>query len=158
MGDMTFCQFNLESCRLYKEDDGLYHRLAKHFGLSDSAFWIVYTLEAARRSLTQAEMSGYLNLSKQTINSGIKSLEQAGYIRPTGGPGRKKYLELTQAGQALAERTAEHGAAGFSGHVPHRAGRLVDPDPAPPGAAASGGGADFSTTTGGINFHGNQII
>ena len=94
MGDMTFCQFNLESCRLYKEDDGLYHRLAKHFGLSDSAFWIVYTLEAARRSLTQAEMSGYLNLSKQTINSGIKSLEQAGYIRPTGGPGRKKYLEL----------------------------------------------------------------
>jgi|GluameStandDraft_1065615.scaffolds.fasta_scaffold41169_2 DNA-binding MarR family transcriptional regulator len=106
MGDMTFCQFNLESCRLYKEDDGLYHRLAKHFGLSDSAFWIVYTLEAARRSLTQAEMSGYLNLSKQTINSGIKSLEQAGYIRPTGGPGRKKYLELTQAGQALAERTA----------------------------------------------------
>ena len=48
MGDMTFCQFNLESCRLYKEDDGLYHRLAKHFGLSDSAFWIVYTLEAAR--------------------------------------------------------------------------------------------------------------
>ena len=51
-------------------------------------------------------MSGYLNLSKQTINSGIKSLEQAGYIRPTGGPGRKKYLELTQAGQALAERTA----------------------------------------------------
>lgn len=105
MGDMTFQQFNLESCRLYKEDDGLYHRLAKHFGLSDSAFWILYTLEAEGHALTQAEMSGYLYLSKQTINSGIKSLEQAGYICLTGGPGRKKYLQLTQTGQTLSART-----------------------------------------------------
>lgn len=105
MGDMTFQQFNLESCRLYKEDDGLYHRLARRFGLSDSAFWIFYSLEAAHRPLTQAEMSGYLNLSKQTINSGLKNLEQAGYICLTGGPGRKKYIQLTQTGQALSKRT-----------------------------------------------------
>ena len=57
MAELTFQQFNLESCRMYKEDDGLYRRLARHFGLSDSAFWILYALQAANRPLTQAEMS-----------------------------------------------------------------------------------------------------
>ncbi|MCI9156489.1 MAG: MarR family transcriptional regulator [Lawsonibacter sp.] len=107
MAELTFQQFNLESCRMYKEDDGLYRRLARHFGLSDSAFWILYALQAANRPLTQAEMSSYLNLSKQTINSGMKSLEQAGHIRLSGGGGRRKYLELTPQGQALSKRTVQ---------------------------------------------------
>lgn len=102
---MEFQQFNDEYSRLYKEDDGLYRRLAKHFGLSESAFWILYTLEATPGPITQAELCGWLYLSKQTVNSGLKQLENEGHIRLTGGPGRKKYLQLTGTGLALAERT-----------------------------------------------------
>ena len=103
---MDFEYFNGEYGRLYKEEDGLYHRLAKHFGLSDSAFWIIYTLETAQSPLSQTEMCGYLALSKQTINSALKQLEREGYIRLSDGPGRRKYLELTSQGQVLAARTA----------------------------------------------------
>jgi len=103
---MDFKQFNREYSRLYKEEDSLYHRLARHFGLSDSAFWIIYTLEEAQRPLTQTEMCGDLALSKQTINSALKQLEQEGCIQLTSGPKRRKYLQLTSKGQALAARAA----------------------------------------------------
>lgn len=104
---MEFCQFNEEYSRLYKEDDGLYRRLARHFGLSESAFWILYTLEATPGPMTQATLSSWLCLSKQTINSGLKQLELEGYICLTDGPGRRKYLRLTEQGRALAERTVQ---------------------------------------------------
>ena len=102
---MEFRQFNEEYGRLYKEDDSLYRRLARHFGLSESSFWILYSLEASSQPLTQADLSGWLYLSKQTVNSGLKQLEQEGHSRLTDGPGRKKYLQLTDQGQALTART-----------------------------------------------------
>lgn len=103
---MDFAQFNEEYNRLYKEEDNLYHRLARHFGLSDSAFWILYTLEAAQKPLTQTELCSYLSLSKQTIHSGLKQLEQDGYLSLSSGPRRNKYIHFTEAGRALAGRTA----------------------------------------------------
>lgn len=105
MDDLTFTQFNQESCRLHKEEDGLYHRLARHFGLADSALWILYALEISQDPVTQAELCGYLSLSKQTVNSGLKQLAQEGYIQLTGGPGRQKYLRLTARGEQLSART-----------------------------------------------------
>ncbi len=102
---MNFTQFNEEYNRLYKEEASLYHRLARHFNLSDSAFWVLYTLEAAQRPLTQTELCSYLSLTKQTIHSALKQLEQDGDIRLFEPPGRRKYLELTPEGQALAART-----------------------------------------------------
>jgi len=104
---MDFKQFNREYSRLYKEEDSLYHRLARHFGLSDSAFWIIYALEEAQRPLTQTEMCGDLALSKQTVNSALKQLEQEGFIQLTNGPKRRKYLRLTHKGQSLAARAAQ---------------------------------------------------
>ncbi|MCI9672223.1 MAG: MarR family transcriptional regulator [Lawsonibacter sp.] len=105
MEQLTFSQFNEEACRMHKEEDGLYRRLARHFGLSDSALWILYALEASGAPVTQAELCGYLSLSKQTVNSGLKQLEQEGCIRLTNGPGRKKYLQLTGPGEQLTART-----------------------------------------------------
>lgn len=105
MEDMTFAQFISAYNGLYKETDGLYHRLARHFGLSDSAFWILYVLQAAGRPITQSELGNTLFLSKQTINSALKGLEQAGHIRLEDAPGRGKYLCLTPSGRALTERT-----------------------------------------------------
>lgn len=105
MEELSFNRFNDESCRMHKEEDGLYHRLAKHFGLSDSALWILYTLEVCSGPVTQTELCGFLSLSKQTVNSGLKQLEQDGYIRLTSGPGRKKYIQTTEQGRQLAGRT-----------------------------------------------------
>ena len=94
MEELTFPRFNEESGRMYKENDSLYRRLARHFGLSESAFWILYTLEEFQQPVTQAQLCEYLSLSKQTINSGLKQLEQEGNIHLSSGPGRQ-----------LAERT-----------------------------------------------------
>ena len=105
MDELTFSKFNEESCRMHREEDGLYRRLARHFGLSDSALWILYILEISKTPVTQAELCGYLSLSKQTINSALKQLEQSGHVRLEDGPGRNKYLHLTEAGRALTERT-----------------------------------------------------
>ena len=45
MEHMTFSQFITAYNTLIKEDNRLYHTLAKSFGLSDTAFWILYILE-----------------------------------------------------------------------------------------------------------------
>lgn len=105
MEELTFTQFNDEVGRMHKEEDSLYRRLARQFGLSDSEFWILYTLAGSAEPVTQAKLSGYLSLSKQTVNSGLKQLEQEGYIRLTGGPGRQKYLHLTGRGERLTAGT-----------------------------------------------------
>jgi len=106
MEPLTFSQFITAYNGLYKETDDLYHRLARHFGLSDSAFWILYLMECSPRPLTQTELVGTLCLSKQTINSALKGLEQADCIRLTARPalGRGKYLHLTKKGRALTDR------------------------------------------------------
>lgn len=102
---MDFRQFITQVNQTYKEEDELYRRLARYSGLSEAAFWILYTVELVSEPVTQAEVCGYLSLSKQTINSALKQLEQTGHIRLTDGPGRKKYLQLTETGQALSRRT-----------------------------------------------------
>lgn len=102
---MDFRQFITQVNQTYKEEDELYRRLARYSGLSEAAFWILYTVELASGPITQTEVCGYLSLSKQTINSALKQLEQTGHIRLTDGPGRKKYLQLTETGRALSQRT-----------------------------------------------------
>lgn len=105
MEDLTFSQFNEAAGRMHKEENGLYRRLARHFGLSDSELWILYTLAVYQKPVTQAQMCGYLSLSKQTVNSGLKQLEQKDCIRLSSGPGRQKYLRLTARGEQLSDRT-----------------------------------------------------
>lgn len=94
---------------LYKESNAIYHRLAGHFGLSDTAFWILYSLREADHPLNQAELCGILCSSKQTVNSALKALEGAGYIRLESTPGdrRSKELHLTAAGLALAQTSVD---------------------------------------------------
>ena len=47
MGAIGFAAFIRTFNGQYKESNELYHRLARHFGLSDSAFWILYALREA---------------------------------------------------------------------------------------------------------------
>lgn len=107
MEHMTFSQFITAYNTLIKEDNRLYHTLAKSFGLSDTAFWILYILEESSQAVTQAELCTVLCLSKQTVNSALKGLSDSGYIRlePSHGKQRGKQLALTPLGMELIVRT-----------------------------------------------------
>lgn len=102
MEDMTFSQFITAYNALIKEDNSLYHALAKGFGLSDTAFWILYLLEESDHPVTQAELCAVLCLSKQTVNSALKGLSDSGYIRLEAphGKNRGKRLTLTDLGSS----------------------------------------------------------
>ena len=62
--------------RLYNETNQLYHRLARHSGLSDCAFWLLYALRDEDGPLTQTQLSTLLCLPKQTVNSALKQMTE----------------------------------------------------------------------------------
>lgn len=94
---------------LYKELDDIYHLLARHYGLSDCAFWILYTIRESEERYTQSQLGEALSLRKQTINSALKTLEKAGYIRLTTVPGNQKSKEvlLTEEGARFTAGTID---------------------------------------------------
>ena len=104
MEKLTFQRFITEVNRMYKAEEDVYRRMARHSGLAEAAFWALYAIETAPGPVTQTDIVGTLSLSKQTINSALKQLEQLGHVRFIDGPGRKKYLQLTEHGRALTDR------------------------------------------------------
>lgn len=89
--------------RELKTLDDLYRNAAKRCGLSECAFWILYTLRVEEKTFTQAEICGFLIEPKQTVNSALKKLEAAGYLTLTAGVDqRSKHVRLTEAGERFA--------------------------------------------------------
>ena len=109
MSELTFSQFIRRYNGLYKESNGIYHRLARHFGLSDSAFWILYTLREAGGSVSQSQLCGDLFLSKQTVHSALKQLEQGGYLQLENVPNsrKNKQVRVTPQGEQLLAQVAD---------------------------------------------------
>lgn len=93
--------------RQYNETNALYHAAAVQFGLSDTAFWILYALYSSAAPLTQVQMCAEWCLPKQTLNSAVRSMVEQGLLvlTPAHGGKRAKNLNLTEAGRALAEKT-----------------------------------------------------
>ena len=103
-----FFQYLLKFNTIFKENDDIYHRMADQFGLSDSAFWILYTLRESAIPITQKQLCESIYMSKQTINSALKSLERNGFITlATGKDRRRKFLVLTDSGQELTSQTVD---------------------------------------------------
>lgn len=93
---------------IVKESDEIYRCAAKACGLSDSAFWILYTLRTEEETYTQSEICNILYQPKQTVNSALKKLEQDGYIRLTEMKDRRsRRVNLTEKGRKLAEKTVD---------------------------------------------------
>lgn len=108
---------------IFKESDALYRRAAKVLGISECAFWILYTIRTEEKAVTQKDICGMLYHPKQTVNSALKKLESEGYIVLSERDSRRsKSLELTAAGEVLAEKTAdrviEAELEAFSGLTP----------------------------------------
>lgn len=103
MEELTFSRFIREFNEADKEMNIIYHRLARHYRLSDSVFWVLYLLGEARGPMTQTKLCSALFLSKQTVNSALKKLESRGYLRmeSMSGDRRNKLLSLTARGEEL---------------------------------------------------------
>ena len=108
MGDSEIEKLLYKYNRIYKENNDLYRGVAKALGVSDSVFWILYSLREQSRGATQSEICNMLYEPKQTVNSTLKKMEAEGYITMASHPDRRrKLLVLTQKGEELAEKTAD---------------------------------------------------
>lgn len=98
----------LEYNGLYKENNEFYRNAARTLGLSDCAFWILYSLREGNRELSQSEICSVLYVPKQTVNSSLKKLEEDGMIELREGTDRRsKRVHLTEKGTALAAQTVD---------------------------------------------------
>ena len=95
--------------KINKEFDEVYHKIAINYKLSDSAFWILYTLYENKEGCTQKEICSDWNFSKQTINTTIKDLERKKLITLNNEENNKKIkkIKLTNKGIEIAKNTVE---------------------------------------------------
>lgn len=93
---------------IIKEHENLYRQIAKRSGLSECAFWILYSLRESGASLTQSELCYALSQPKQTIHSALKKLEDQNYIQLLSDQDRRrKQIQLTSLGEQLAQETVD---------------------------------------------------
>lgn len=89
---------------LYKEIDECYHSIALSLGLTDTAFLILYYLVELGDGCLQKDICDMSCISKQTINSSVKSLETKGFLKRIPGKGRDIHLSFTDFGRDFANR------------------------------------------------------
>lgn len=104
---MTYREFMKIYNECTKQTEEQYRRLAKHFGLSDSAFQILYYLRVNGGTGTLTELYRHLFVSKQTVYSSLQSLEKAGIVAQAETKGKEKPFTLTRTGIRLAQQTAD---------------------------------------------------
>ena len=90
--------------RQYNETNALYHAAAVQFGLSDTAFWILYALYSSAVPLTQVQMCAEWCLPKQTLNSAVRSMVEQGLLVLTPAPGGQRAKNLKRMETDLAIR------------------------------------------------------
>ena len=93
--------FNL----LYKEMNDLYHEFAVSMHLSDSAQMVLYTICELGNGCLQKDICDRCFLTKQTVHSAVRKLEQDGILTLSAGKGRDMHLSLTEKGQTLVQQT-----------------------------------------------------
>lgn len=91
----------------WREQNQLYRDVAASFGISESAFNILYAIYlAGEKGIAQRDICVQMCIGKQTVNSSIHKLEREGVVVLKSGPGRRGLLaHLTPVGLELAERT-----------------------------------------------------
>ena len=91
----------------WREQNQLYRDVATSFGISESAFSILYAIFlAGEKGISQRDICVQMCIGKQTVNSSIHKLEREGVVELKSGPGSRGLLaHLTPVGLELAERT-----------------------------------------------------
>lgn len=90
-----------------KKIEAIYYKAALNLKMSESEFWILYTLSKAEQECSQQEISEELSISKQTIHSAIQSLVQREYIFLELSPvsARRKNIRMTEKGKRFVEES-----------------------------------------------------
>ena len=91
---------------LTSETEALYHQASLKLGVSDSVSIVLYTIYDAQGDCLLSDIYKDSGISKQTINSAIRSLEADGMLRLERVTGRTKRIVLTEAGRELMQKTA----------------------------------------------------
>ena len=91
---------------LLGEIDATYHEMFLKLGLSDSAMKVMYAICDAGEECLLQEICFYTGLSKQTVNSAIRKLEEEGILYLELVNAKSKKVFLTEKGKELAEKTA----------------------------------------------------
>lgn len=91
----------------WREQNQLYRDVATSFGISESAFSILYAIFlAGENGISQRDICVQMCIGKQTVNSSIHKLEREGVVELKSGSGRRGLLaHLTPVGLEFAERT-----------------------------------------------------
>ena len=91
--------------RFHKKMNVLYHDYAKSVGLSDAAFWLLYSLYEYGQPCTQKDLCSAWFYAPQTINSALKSMEEQGLVSLELAPKSRKNKQIffTEAGKVLIE-------------------------------------------------------
>lgn len=87
------------------DTNAIYHQAALKFGLSDSAMFVLYMLEYKGGSCLLNDVCKELGISKQTVNSTIRKLEDDGIIYLEQDKGKTKRICLTEKGKPSAKQT-----------------------------------------------------
>ena len=86
----------------------IYRGVAKSFGLSDCAFWILYYMRQSEEKVTQKDICSFIYQPKQTVHSALKKMVDDGLIEVGDYNGKRhKYVTLTEKGEAFSEKTID---------------------------------------------------
>ena len=97
----------VEFNRICKENNEIYHGVTRALGLTDCAFWILYTLRESEGEYTQRDLCAVLCEPKQTVNSAVANLIQKGLVYLEPGKGHSKYIRLSEAGRKIIQEKIE---------------------------------------------------
>lgn len=97
--DLLLAEYN----QVQKENDTNYRNYAKSAGLSDTAFWILYSVAERETAYTQRELCTSWFFPVQTVNSALKDLCRRGIIKlePVSDNRKNKSILLTDEGKKL---------------------------------------------------------
>lgn len=90
---------------LSAELDAIYHRASLKLGISDSVSIILYNIYESGDGCLLSDIYKKTGISKQTVNSALRSLERDGilYLEPYKGNAKK--IRITEQGTAYIEQT-----------------------------------------------------
>ena len=90
---------------IMSEIDNLYRRASAKLGLPDSSMIVLYTICDNEECCELKEIYKRSGMSKQTVNSALRRLEQENIITLSNKDGRAKIVSLTEKGIQLTEKT-----------------------------------------------------
>lgn len=91
--------------QICKEMDIVYHGYAKTCGLSDMAYWLLYSIAESDDYFTQRDFCNEWFFAPQTVNSALKDLEKKDiiYLESVSGNKKNKLIKPTENGKKFIE-------------------------------------------------------